>query len=91
MAFLSCGLVGQVNHLANPNRDRTQIATVQETDYHKGRRSTSYTCTVVLEDGEQVELTINRQLYQQLQPGDALEICEGDGALGIRYCFVPGA
>lgn len=90
MLLFSCGLLLQVNHLANPALDQTQQVTISETEKNRSRKRTSYDCTVVLENGEEVELSISKALYNRIKPGDTVEVYVGEGALGIRYGFVVG-
>ncbi len=90
MLLFSCGLLLQLNHLVNPALDQTQQVTISETEKHRHRRGTSYDCTVVLENGEEVELSISKALYNRIKPGDTVEAYVGEGALGIRYGFVVG-
>ncbi len=90
MLLFSCGLLLQLNHLVNPALDQTQQVTISETEKNRHRRGTSYDCTVVLENGEEVELSISKALYNRIKPGDTVEVYVGEGALGIRYGFVVG-
>jgi len=88
LAFGCFGVVGQANHMANPNTSRTQLCEVQETDKSRGSRGrTSYSCTVLLETGETVELNISREEYERMGPGDLVEVYAGPGALGIDYAY----
>lgn len=86
--FLSFGIVGQLNHLANLGADELQACTVVDTEREEdGRSADRYYCTVKLGSGAEEEIPISRSVYSTLQPGDVVTIYIGQGALGIEYAY----
>lgn len=86
--FVSCGIVGQLNHLANFSTDEPQICTVVDTESdNEGRSANGYYCTVLLENGTEMEIPISGSVYNQLHSGDTVTIYIGQGAFGIEYAY----
>lgn len=86
--FISFGIVEQVNHLMNFSPELPQTCVVTGTEHNRSSKGRdSYNCTVMLEDGSEVELPIIRAEYNQLQAGDKALVYVGTGALGIEYAY----
>lgn len=86
--FLSCGIVGQLNHLANFSADEPQTCTVNNTKRDDGGRyADRFYCSVSLESGVEMEIPISGSMYNKLQAGDVVTIFTGKGALGIEYAY----
>lgn len=86
--FVSCGLVGQLNHLANYGADEPQTCTVIDTERDDGgRHADQYYCSVSLESGVEMEIPISGSVYNKLQAGDMVTIFAGQGAFGIEYAY----
>ena len=84
----SFGLVGHINHIANPNKHETVCCVVTGTERHSGRKSTHYKLAVVLPGGEEVEIPVSGKQYYHTQIGDQVQVYTGQGALGIEYTWV---
>ena len=85
VGVLGHGTVGHINEVYDFSEPESCILVVEELDYHKSRRSSTYECTVTLPDGRQVELDISRNFYRTLKVGDPVRVEVGTGALGIEY------
>lgn len=86
--FISFGIVEQINHLMNFSPELPQTCVVTGTEHNRSSKGRdSYNCTVMLEDGSEVELPISRAEYKQLQAGDKALVYVGTGALGIEYAY----
>lgn len=86
--FVSCGIMGQLNHLANFDADEPQTCTVIDTVRDDaGRHADRFYCTVSLESGTEMEILISGSVYNKLQAGDMVTIFTGQGALGIEYAY----
>lgn len=86
--FVSCGIMGQLNHLANFGADEPQTCTVIDTERDDGgRHADRYFCTVSIESGAELEIPISGSVYNKLQAGDMVTIFAGQGALGIEYAY----
>lgn len=86
--FVSCGIVGQLNHLANFGADEPQICTVIDTERDDGgRHADRFYCSVSLESGVEIEIPISGSVYNELQAGDMVTIFTGQGAFGIEYAY----
>lgn len=86
--FVSWAIVGQLNHLANFSAGAPQTYTVVHTERERNTKGQDrYYCTVVLEDGSELELPISAATHSQLLPGDAASVYTGLGALGIAYAY----
>lgn len=79
-------LLGHANEVYDFDANETCVVQVEELRYNHGRRgASSYYCTVTLPDGREVELSIPRSLYTDLEEGDFVRVEYGEGALGIEY------
>lgn len=86
--FVSCGIVGQLNHLADFSVDEPQTGTVIDTERDDGgRHADRYYCSVSLESGTEMEIPISGSIYNKLQAGDMVTIFAGQGAFGIEYAY----
>ena len=86
--FVSCGIVGQLNHIANIDAAEPQTCTVIDTARDEGgRHADRYYCTVSLESGAELEIPISGSVYNKLQDGDMVAIFTGQGAFGIEYAY----
>lgn len=87
--FLSFGIVGQINHLANSDADKTQICVLIDTEREDGSRDSDnqYYCTVEMESGDEMKIPISRSVYNKLHSGDTVRVYTGQGALGIEYAY----
>ena len=88
--FISCGIAGQINHLANTHIDESRMCEVTKLDRDQSRKGPDhYSCTVVIEPGIEMEMPITHSEYNNLQIGDMVTVYIGRGALGIEYaCLV---
>ena len=89
--FVSCGIVAEVNHIANTAADEPQTCVVLDTERRdNGRHADRYYCTVSLEPGVEMDIPISGSVYYKLQSGDRVAIFAGRGALGIEYAYFAG-
>lgn len=87
--FMSIGIVGQVNYLLDFSDGRIYYTEVVDQHVSTGK-STSYYCTVLLENGEEFEIQVSRDLYRQIGVGSWVKITTYDGGLGMEYVAITG-
>ena len=86
--FISCGVVGELNHFANFSETESQMCTVIDTRQESGRKGADrFYCSVSMDSGTEIELSITGSVYQELQPGDSVAVFIDEGALGIEYAY----
>lgn len=82
--FMSLGVVGQLNYLLDVSEP--QIYYTEVVDHHiSSGKSTSYYCTVILENGEEFDIQVGRDMYQRIDVGDWVKTVTHSGGLGIEY------
>ena len=77
-------VVCQVNEVFDFQEPESYETVVVETR-RSGSRSRRCFCTILTEDGQELELHISQWLYNQLEVGDEVVFTEYPGALGIPY------
>ncbi|MBQ7345439.1 MAG: hypothetical protein IJW45_05195 [Oscillospiraceae bacterium] len=85
--FLSLGIVGQVNHLANLHGEPVTCRVVETKKIDGGKRD-RYVCTVAMPSGEEIELPMGVSTYRHTKPGDEVQVYLGQGALGLEYGYL---
>ena len=91
MIFVSMGISEHLNHVLNFHGSEPQPYVVTEKEYRNVRRGPdSYECTVILEDGTELEVDVPRDIYHQIQEGDQIFVYIGPGGLGIEYAYFVG-
>lgn len=81
--FLS-GPIGMVNGLLDLEEPKTYPVMVEEKHISSGK-STSYYCTILLENGESFDLSVSKPDYEQINAGEQIVIAHHSGGLGIEY------
>ena len=76
--------VCHANVVYAPEEPQSYVLAVEDTRISSGK-NTSYYCTVTLPDGREMELSISRTLYRELEVGDYVRVDHGVGALGLEY------
>mgnify|MGYP003293098304 CR=1 FL=1 len=89
LSGMSIGIVGQVNYLLDFSDGRIHYTEVVDQHVSTGK-STSYYCTVLLENGEEFEIQVSRDLYRQIGVGSWVKITTYDGGLGMEYVAITG-
>ena len=87
--FMSSGVVGQLNYLLDFGDGRIYYTEVVDRHISSGK-STSYYCTVLLEDGEEFDIQVDREMYQQIGVGSWVKITTYEGGLGMEYVAITG-
>ena len=80
------GPIGMVNDLTD--RVEPEISRVEVVGMHVSHSSKSgdnHYCTILLEDGEEFDLQVNRDQYAQIQVGQDITVAYHPGGLGIEY------
>ena len=82
------GVVGQMNYLLDTSTEEITVCTVMDLDRHSTRRSKSYRCTIMLENGEECRMNISRETYKKLSVGDKVQVAHREGGLGLEYIYL---
>jgi hypothetical protein len=83
--FLSFGMVGQLNYLLDFHYTTEHIAEVVSKDYEYSTKSTTYSCTAQLPNGQTIELSIDGRTYQAIQVGDDVLVTHHEGTFRIPF------
>lgn len=83
--FLNLGVAGQLNYLLDFQPVRTCKPEIVQMDKHVGVKSTSYSCTVIMQDGERVVISVPKHFYQHTSVGQNVNVTDHKGAFGIRF------
>lgn len=81
-------IIGTANEVYDFSENSAYILEVEDTHSNRGRRTSSYYCTVTLPDGREEDLHISRSLYKDLEAGDLVLVEVGEGFFGIEYANV---
>lgn len=84
----SIGVVGQMNYLLGTSTEEIAVYTIMALDRHSTRRSKSYRCTIILEDGEKYRMNISRDAYKRFTVGDRIQVARREGGLGLEYIYL---
>lgn len=82
--FWSMGIVGQINYLTDFSKPSIYYTEVVDQHVSHGK-TTSYYCTVLLENGEEFDIQVNREMYQRNGTGNWVKTQTYSGGLGIAY------
>lgn len=85
-ALLSFGIVGHVNHLLNFEKDAPIHCTVVD-KHASGGKTHIYRCTVIREDGIEMDIPIDAATYRWTLTGETIPVHIETGALGIEYAY----
>ena len=91
VAVLSLGIIGQLNYLldfSTPNTQTVQIIDKQQTRHVKW---TNYDCTVLLPNGEAMELTLSGRIYRSIDVGDHIIVNHHNGCFNIPFSIIEQA
>ena len=88
-AFTALVLAGQINEVYDFTPPESYVLEVENLRSSKGKNR-SYYCTVTLPDGREVDVSVSRKVYQDLEKGDLVRVMHGTGALGIEYARIAG-
>lgn len=86
-ALFSFGIVGHVNHLMNFDIGTPTQYTVIDKHHSSGRHSRS-SCTVIDQNGTEMEIPIDAKTYRRLIVGESVPVHMETGALGIAYAYL---
>lgn len=84
----SIGIVGQMNYVLDTSPEKIATYTVVDLDRHRTRRSASYRCTIILENGKEYKMDIGREAYMSLTVGDQIQVACREGGLGLEYIYL---
>ena len=82
------GVIGQMNYLLDTSAEEISAYTVLDLDRHSTRRSRTYQCAILLEDGKEYRMNISREAYEKLTVGDQIQVAHCEGALGLEYIYL---
>lgn len=85
MLFLGMGTIGQLNDLLDFSRPDSYLAQTVDMRVSRGTKSTTYYCTVLFSDGEQLELNLSGKTYRKLTIGGRILVTYHHGAFGIPF------
>ena len=88
IVFLGVGTVGQLNYTLDFNHTDSQIAEVIDKQITRQTKSTSYDCTVVLPNGECMELTTSSRVYRKIIIGEDVLVTHHTGAFHIPFSII---
>ena len=81
LMMLSVGLVLELNYLLDFREPKVERAAIADM-YVSGGRSTSYDLVF---NGVQEPVSVSKEMYDSLEPGDTVILAEYAGSLGVRY------
>lgn len=81
-------IIGRANQVYDFSEKESYVLEVEDLYSTSTRRSRSYYCVVTLPDGREEALAVSRNVYNQLEEGDLVEVQHGQGALGMEYANV---
>ena len=85
LLLLNLGMAGQLNCFLDTAPVKSQTVEVVDMHLSQGSKFTSYYCTVILADGESVDIQVPGRIYRQIEAGDGICIEDHAGAFGIRF------
>lgn len=85
LLLLNLGMAGQLNGFLDTAPVKSQTVEVVDTHLSQGSKFTSYYCTVILADGERVDIQVPGRVYRQTEAGDEIRVEDHVGAFGIRF------
>ena len=78
------GIVGQINYLTDFGKPSIYYTQVVDQHISHGK-TTSYYCTVLMENGEEFDIQVSREMYQRNGTGNWVKTQTYSGGLGIAY------
>lgn len=88
MAIYLCGALGQANAVFDRSAISVQRGVLSDMHVHHGYRGyRHYELTILLNNGESLQLETDPDHYRSLSPGDAVTVHTRDGALNIPYAW----
>lgn len=78
----------QVNVVYDTTPGESWVVEVEDLQYHRSGKTSSYYCVVTLSDGTTEKIRIDKSLYRQLEEGDFVRVEQNVGALGMEYTQV---
>ena len=86
-AFVAVILAGQINEVYDFTPPESYILQVEDLYTTSGKNRRHY-CTVTMPDGREVDISVPRTLYRELDEGDFVQVEHDIGVLGIEYVRV---
>lgn len=77
--------LGVANIVFDRSQPLTEEGTVEQLSIDTGSHGEDYVCTVLQENGKQLDVTIHPNLYDQLEIGDSVVLQIYPGTLGIEF------
>lgn len=89
LALFGSGPIGMMNYLTDRSEPRQYVTCVDDMYVSSSSKGgDNYFCTILLEDGSEFDLQVQRGQYEQFSVGDTIEIATRAGGLGIEYIFL---
>lgn len=85
LIFNWAAFVPHFNHVLGPEPTPCTLPIVDTHINTSGRGADHYYCTVLLEDGRELDVKVSREEYEGTQVGDTLDVQIGTGFFGIDY------
>ena len=83
--FNFVAFVPHFNHALGP--DVTLVVASVIDKHNSGGKDTNYYCTVLLPDGRELDVQVNKTEYEDYESGDTMDLQIGTGFFGIEYAI----
>ena len=82
------GVVGHLNTLLDFSPETVHTYTVMQLKYSTGvKGGKHYDCKIMLQNGEDFEISLDKQTFESLSIGDPVRVARREGGLGLAYMY----